>query len=1306
MERPLHRSGLESLARALAGVAALVLVVVCAAVAQAATVTSFAPAGGPANTYVTIRGTGFTGATAVQFNGIGASWGVSSDSVIWAYVPGTAASGPIRVFNGATFAQSPTSFFVGYTPYLGSFTPQGGAPGTSVTLNGAYFSNISAVRFNGVSASFTVNSTSQITATVPVGATTGSITVTNPAGAGSNGTFWLPPQITSVSPQGAQVGAVINVNGANMSIVSSVTFNGVAGSIVRQTDTQLGVSVPNGATTGALVLNSFAGTATVSFFVGAVPTIASLTPAGGPAGTVVTVSGTGFTGISAVDIGGVAAGFSVTDANTMMVTIPAGATTGYLNVTNPVGTAHSLDPFYVGVAPVVSGLTPAMGPVGSMVQIAGSHFTGATSVRFAGGMNASSFVVNSDASIQAVVPPLAQTGPIEVRNPAGTGTSVQSFGLSPTLLNFTPTSVPEASATGTSVTLTGYNLNDVYDVQFNGVLATLTHVDDQHLTAYVPTGATTGPITVTSLFGGAVSAVPFTIVHFDVPQRVPGVGWPHWPEINVPVAVGSRPTYEPVVVADSTGGSFIAWYEHNGSNYDIRLQHLDAFGRRVTGWPSDGVQLGVTPGDQHYPRMVADQVGGVIVTWWDSRAGDWDVYAQRITGAGAVATGWPAGGLGVAVASSEQSSPFIATDGAGGALIAWQDFRNGNYDVYAQHLLPDGGIMAGWPANGLAVCTQGSHQYAPSIVRTLTGGAYVAWRDSRYGAHYPHLLRLEANGSVASGWPADGVFVSGNGANQAIALILEPDDDVLVGFTDWCCGRPCITRFESNGSQDPLWPTNGRILGTGGSMSYLSAMVSDGQGGAYFAWNNGDMLVARVLANGALAPSWPSNPLNVTPQGADQIDAVIAPDGQGGAYLAWGDSRNGSYDIYGMRVAPTGQTSLGWTMYGAVTCLQGNEQRMPAIAADGLGGVVVAWRDARNSDTNSYDIYAQNLGPSGRLGNPEPLMTGASDVPSDQGGKVRIKWQPGYLDSLPVLEIASYGIWRQTTEQAMTAALGKSAAAAQSLAGATDDVLGRFKTTGSGATITYWEGLGSIPARGQNLYSFVASTLADSGSAGVADETYMVDAHAQFGGYFWTTANATAHSVDNLPPNAPVGFAGVYAGATTRVHWKPNTERDLAGYRLYRGTDPHFVPEAANMIAQLTDTAYTDVGGGAGCYKLEAVDTHGNRSAAMVVLPPAVAGVGGEGIERAAFSAPQPNPARRDARFQLMLPRPSRVTIGIFDATGRKVRQLLEGVVASGANALVWDLTDADGKPVPAGLYFAHAQTDGLEQRRRIVVVR
>jgi hypothetical protein len=74
-------------------------------------------------------------------------------------------------------------------PTISSFSPDTGATSTAVTINGTNFINPSAVRFNGVAATFTVNSTTQIVANVPNGATSGPITVTTANGTATSVTF-------------------------------------------------------------------------------------------------------------------------------------------------------------------------------------------------------------------------------------------------------------------------------------------------------------------------------------------------------------------------------------------------------------------------------------------------------------------------------------------------------------------------------------------------------------------------------------------------------------------------------------------------------------------------------------------------------------------------------------------------------------------------------------------------------------------------------------------------------------------------------------------------------------------------------------------------------------------------------------------------------------------------------------------------------------------------------------------------------------------------------------------------------------
>ncbi len=130
---------------------------------------------------VVITGANFTSATAVAFNGVTATFTVDSPTQISATLPTSASTGRITVTTPAGTATSATDFVV--NPGIKLFTPESGSPGTSVVIEGWGLNGASSVRFNGVAASFTVNTVQKITATVPESATTGPISITTPSGA-------------------------------------------------------------------------------------------------------------------------------------------------------------------------------------------------------------------------------------------------------------------------------------------------------------------------------------------------------------------------------------------------------------------------------------------------------------------------------------------------------------------------------------------------------------------------------------------------------------------------------------------------------------------------------------------------------------------------------------------------------------------------------------------------------------------------------------------------------------------------------------------------------------------------------------------------------------------------------------------------------------------------------------------------------------------------------------------------------------------------------------------------------------------
>ncbi len=154
---------------------------------------AFLPAARRAGGLVEILGQGFTGTTAVSFNGTPASFIVESDTYLTATVPAGASTGVVTVTTPSGTLTSNKAFRV--VPQITSFSPTNGPVSTSVVITGESFIGVIDVHFGNVKVtSFTVDSATQITATVPVGAETGKISVCTSGGSGDSATsFTVTP---------------------------------------------------------------------------------------------------------------------------------------------------------------------------------------------------------------------------------------------------------------------------------------------------------------------------------------------------------------------------------------------------------------------------------------------------------------------------------------------------------------------------------------------------------------------------------------------------------------------------------------------------------------------------------------------------------------------------------------------------------------------------------------------------------------------------------------------------------------------------------------------------------------------------------------------------------------------------------------------------------------------------------------------------------------------------------------------------------------------------------------------------------
>ncbi|GGX78802.1 IPT/TIG domain-containing protein [Streptomyces anandii] len=316
------------------------------------------------------------------------------------------------------------------------------------------------------------------------------------------------PSLTGLSPAQGPVsgGTAVTLTGANLSGATAVRFDSTpAASYTIDSATQITAVTPaHAAGTTAVTVTTPGGTSNpLSFTFVASPSVTGLTPLQGPVsgGTTVTVTGTGFTGATAVGFDGIpAASFTVDSATQITAVTPAHAAgAAAVTVTTPGGTSNSDDPqarfFYVAV-PALTALTPSSGPTtgGTTVTLNGNDLLGASAVRF-GGTAASSFTVDSATQITAVTPAhAAGTAAVTVTTPGGTSNSLAyAYVATPVLTSLTPAQGPAQSAT--IVTLTGSNLGTATGVLFDSAPSPFTVFSPSQLTATAPAGSA-GAVTV------------------------------------------------------------------------------------------------------------------------------------------------------------------------------------------------------------------------------------------------------------------------------------------------------------------------------------------------------------------------------------------------------------------------------------------------------------------------------------------------------------------------------------------------------------------------------------------------------------------------------------------------------------------------------------------------------------------------------------------------------------------------------------------------------------------------------------------
>jgi len=359
--------------------------------------------------------------------------------------------------------------------------------------------------------------------------------------------------------------------------------------------------------------------------------------------------------------------------------------------------------------------------------------------------------------------------------------------------------------------------------------------------------------------------------------------------------------------------------------------------------------------EQLNPSFASDGHGGAIIAWQDLRnEGTPNIYAQRVDAYGKIK--WAQNGVAICMAANGQYNPIVVADTNGGAFIIWQDLRNAsNYnaaandtDIFIQHVDSIGKIS--WNLNGMPLCNKSSQKSDLIALNDENGGVFVAWEDYRNCLGY-----------------------------KDTAVDIRRPDQVPLFVIDTICtvtvNNPPRIYLQHVTINDSMWTVDTiGILSCDSTHRFSQTFpqfISDGHDGAFLTWQD-NLPTSTTIRCQHFAPDGsmmlPDTGMPVSDYASDKDSLVAVSDNHGGFIAAWEDKRNYTntgLDIYAQRVSDSGK--IVWTQgrWGVPVITIEQDQFSPQLAADTAGNAFIVWQDRRNfySTPNYFgiDLFGQML---------------------------------------------------------------------------------------------------------------------------------------------------------------------------------------------------------------------------------------------------------------------------------------------------------------------------------------------------------
>ncbi|MDH3198068.1 MAG: hypothetical protein OEO21_07490, partial [Candidatus Krumholzibacteria bacterium] len=335
--------------------------------------------------------------------------------------------------------------------------------------------------------------------------------------------------------------------------------------------------------------------------------------------------------------------------------------------------------------------------------------------------------------------------------------------------------------------------------------------------------------------------------------------------------------------------------------------------------------------------------------------------------AGTTAAAWDPNGNDLTPYGNNQLDQTVIPDGSGGMFVVYEDsatYYYGDNDVRAQRIDAYGNVL--W---GIVVSGESGHQRNPdACLDPATGGIFVVWEDNRAGNYDIYALRVLPDGTT-TGWPAGGLGICAQpNAQLGPKVVSDGAGGFIAAWSDNRSGLFFdIYALRVNQFGGDVWTDDGVPVCTATYGQAAPTIAPDGSGGALIAWEDGrnvffsDVDVYAQRLNSLGTQVWTSGGVPIAFGTYGDIAPRICADGAGGAFVVWEANPTGSArDVWGQHVNASG--SVTWTSGGyPFTSFYTFEAHSPVITPDGAGGMVLAYQADQGFIYVSWDVVVQRI---------------------------------------------------------------------------------------------------------------------------------------------------------------------------------------------------------------------------------------------------------------------------------------------------------------------------------------------------------